>query len=88
MELSVNKDPDQDAYYIAYDHYTVDNAIARRLGIPCEDFERILTNYGAFYHIERRSWDLYGHYYFNSKEEAEKVVEILEPYLIMKKLTE
>jgi len=60
--------------------YTTNFVIADYCGLKDKEYESILINNGAIY-------DKYEFKYLLKYKDAEKVVEILNPYLIMEKLT-
>ena len=65
----------------------IDYGIAEILNIPIEEYNQILIDNGAhiiFYCNDKTEIG----YEFKRKRDAEKAIEILEPYLIMKKLME
>ena len=61
--------------------YWLDRDITYHLNIEFEEYEIILKKYNA--HLTFG----YGQYGFKNKEDAEKAIEELEPYLILATLT-
>ena len=58
-----------------------DSWMARSIEMTTHKYRNILRKNGAI--ISLKSWNLF----FKTKEQAEKAIATLEPYLIMKKLT-
>jgi len=59
--------------------------ITKELDLPLEDYQKILIDHGAYYHDD---FNTDYHYRFKNLQDAEECIKTLEPYLIMKKLTE
>ena len=85
MKLMIDKCED---YYISiYPGNNIDEEVAKILDIPIEEYNQILIDNGAhimFYCNDKTEIG----YEFKRKRDVQKVIEILEPYLVMKKLTE
>ena len=96
MELGIRKFNCDDNWYICL--YTKSNGdyintkeqqIAKKLGLNIEEYEKIfLDNRANIFHYIRSDGGLSDNigYEFKTKEDAQKVIEILEPYLVMKEL--
>ena len=86
MKLIIRKDINTNqGYYIVLQYpkeTMIDKNIAEILDIPLETYINILKQYNAnnlYYHED---------YYFKIKEDAEKAIKKLTPYLVMATLTE
>ena len=80
-------------YYLAhgYGHYYIshNNGLSKKLDISLKKFNGMVIEYNGFikkgyiFH-KTQYWD----HQFNKREDCEKFLESLEPYIIMQKLTE
>jgi len=81
MKLIINYN--ENGFYINLDNGNwVDDYIAEQLGFTLKNYQKILKRYNAFcsfYYDNDNS-------YFKLREDAEKALEILEPYLILAEL--
>ena len=82
--MEINKSFTTGGYYISYNNKdSCDITISQLLNLTLEEYQNILIQNGGIY-LSYNDDEIY----FNNREDIQKAINALEPYLIMSKLVE